>query len=148
MTGLKIRFDTDSWLGKIKHTKMAKKLFVGNLPFTTTNEKLKEVFSKFGEVSEAAVIVNKFSGRSKGFGFVTFTNDADAVKAMTELHDKEYEGRKMTVKEATPFDPNAPRPQRSFGGERRGGFGGGREGGFKRRDSEEGSDDNNGGDFQ
>lgn len=135
---------------------MAKKVYVGNLPFSTTNEKLKEVFSKFGEITEATVIVNKFSGRSKGFGFVTFTNDADADKAMAEMHDKEMDGRKLTVKEATPFNPDAPRPERRggfgggrgrFGGDRggRGGFGGHREGGFKRRESSE--DSGEAGDF-
>lgn len=131
---------------------MAKKVFVGNLPFSATNEKLKEIFAKFGEITEAVVIVNKFSGRSKGFGFVTFANDADADKAMAEMHDKELEGRKITVKEATPFNPDAPRPERrgGFGGGRGrfgdrgggGGFGGRREGGFsKRRENSEGDSD-------
>jgi len=109
---------------------MSKKVFVGNLPFSTDDEKLKAMFSQYGEITEAVIIKNKFSGRSKGFGFVTFANDADAAKAMAEMNEKEIEGRKITVKEATPFNPDAPRPQRrgGFGGGR-GGFGGGRGGG-------------------
>ena len=142
---------------------MAKKVYVGNLPFSTTNEKLKEVFSKYGEITEATVIVNKFSGRSKGFGFVTFANDADADKAMAEMHDKEMDGRKLTVKEATPFNPDAPRPERrgGFGGNRggfgggrgrfggdRGGFGGRREGGgFKRREDSDSGESSDAGNF-
>ncbi|MDD5098695.1 MAG: RNA-binding protein [Candidatus Pacebacteria bacterium] len=116
---------------------MGNKIFVGNLPFSTDDAKLKEMFSAYGEISEAVIIKNKFSGRSKGFGFVTFANEADAQKAIAAMNEKEVEGRKMTVKEATPFNPDAPRPRRSFGdrgsggfGGRRGGFGGERRGGF------------------
>ena len=81
---------------------MSKKLFVGNLPFKTTSDSLKELFSQFGEIEEAVVISDKFSGRSRGFGFVTFVNDADADKAIAELHEKEYEGRNLIVNEARP----------------------------------------------
>ncbi len=139
---------------------MGNKIFVGNLPFTTDDAKLKEMFSVYGEISEAVIIKNKFSGRSKGFGFVTFANEADAQKAIVEMNEKEIEGRKITVKEATPFNPDAPRPRRSFGdrgsgggfggrsggfgGERRGGFGGERRGGFgnKREGSDSEDSDN------
>ena len=131
---------------------MGNKVFVGNLPFSATDDKLKEMFSAYGEVTEAVIIKNKFSGRSKGFGFVTFAKEEDAKKAIAELNEKEVEGRKMTVKEATPFNPDAPRPRRSFGGERRGGFGGERRGGggfgggrgrFNKRE-ESGSDESEG----
>lgn len=119
---------------------MSKKIYVGNLPFSTTQEELKEMFSGYGEVVEATIITNKFSGRSKGFGFVTLADDAQAEKAISEMNGKDIGGRQLTVNEAKPFDPNAPRPERrSFGGERRGGFGGERRGGFGggrgRRDS-------------
>jgi len=109
---------------------MGNKVFVGNLPFSTDDAKLKELFSDYGEITEAVIIKNKFSGRSKGFGFVTFASEESAQKAISEMNEKEIEGRKITVKEATPFNPDAERPRRSFGGERRGGFGGQRRGGF------------------
>lgn len=103
---------------------MSKKLYVGNLPFSLDDDKLRELFSEFGEIEEATVLKDKFSHRSKGFGFVTFVKDEDADKAVSEMNDKEVEGRKLKVNEARPFDPDAPRaerPRRSFGGNR--GFG-------------------------
>src|SRR3989344_2243991 len=118
------------------------KIYVGNLPFSVDDDKLRDVFSQFGEISEATVIQNKFSGRSKGFGFVTFGSDEDAQKAISEMNNKDVEGRKIVVNEAKPMDPDAPRrPRRAIadrvtsrgGGDRggfrgvdRGGFGGGR----------------------
>jgi RNA recognition motif-containing protein len=108
---------------------MSKKLFVGNLPYGVTKEKLQEVFSAIGELEESTVIVDKFTGRSKGFGFVTFKNDADADKAIADLNGKDIGGRAATVNEAKPMS-DAPRERRGgFGGGRgggRGGFGGGR----------------------
>lgn len=98
------------------------KVYVGNLPWSVDDEKLKEMFSSYGEIEEANVIMNKFNGRSKGFGFVTFKDDASAQKAIAEMNEKEIENRKLTVNEAKPMDPDAPR--RSFGGQGRG-FGGG-----------------------
>jgi RNA recognition motif-containing protein len=91
------------------------KLYVGNLPFSVDDAKLKELFSSFGEIEEANVIVNKFSGRSKGFGFVTFKNDDDGNKAISEMNEKEVEGRALKVNEAKPMDPDRPRkPRRNF----------------------------------
>jgi RNA recognition motif-containing protein len=81
---------------------MAKKVYVGNLPWSVTKEKLEELFGKFGDIEEAVVIADKFSGRSKGFGFVTYANDADADKAVSEMNDKDIEGRKLKVNEARP----------------------------------------------
>lgn len=107
---------------------MGKKLFVGNLPFSMSVDKLRELFTPFGETEEVVIISDKFSGKSKGFGFVTYKEDAAAEKATAELNGKETEGRAITVSEAKPMDPNAPRERRSFGG-RGGGFGG-RGGGF------------------
>ena len=83
---------------------MSKKVYVGNLPFKVSNDKLKEMFSQYGEVAEAVVISDKYSGRSKGFGFVTFENDADAEKAVSEMDGKEIEGRALKVNEARPME--------------------------------------------
>ncbi len=101
------------------------KVYVGNLPFSVDNDKLNEIFSEFGEIEEATVIMNKFSGRSKGFGFVTFKDDESAKKAISEMNDKEVEGRRLKVNEAKPMDPDRPRPPRRDFGNRGGGFGGG-----------------------
>ena len=76
------------------------KLYVGNLPWSIDDGKLKEMFSEYGEVTEAVVIKDKFSGRSKGFGFVTFTDDEAGKKAMEEMNGKEVEGREIKVNEA------------------------------------------------
>ena len=83
---------------------MSKEVYVGNLPFKVGNVQLKELFSKYGEVTEAVVISDKYSGRSKGFGFVTFENDADADKAVSEMDGKEMEGRALKVNEARPME--------------------------------------------
>lgn len=107
---------------------MSKRLFVGNLPFSVTQEGLTNLFSKYGKLGEVTVVTNKFSGRSKGFGFVTIEDEAQAATAITEMNGSDLEGRKLTVNEATPMDPNRPRPERrSFDGPRRsfGGNGGG-----------------------
>jgi RNA recognition motif-containing protein len=88
------------------------KVYVGNLPFTVDDDKLKEIFSAYGETEEVIVIKDKFSGRSKGFGFITFKEDESAKKAVEEMNDKEVEGRKLKVNEARPLDPD--RPKRDF----------------------------------
>ena len=82
--------------------KVAKKLFVGNLPYTTTNEELAEFFAQYGEVLSAAVIMDRATGRSKGFGFVEMANDAEADAAIAQADSAEFEGRKLTVSEARP----------------------------------------------
>jgi cold-inducible RNA-binding protein len=81
---------------------VAKKLFVGNLPYTTTNEELAEFFTQYGEIMSAAVIMDRATGRSKGFGFVEMTNDEEADAAIAEGDGIEFEGRKLTVSEARP----------------------------------------------
>lgn len=81
---------------------MAKKLFVGNISWNTTDEQLQELFSQHGEVEEAVIIKDKFSGRSKGFGFVTFVNDEDGDKAIEALNGQDVDGRDLTVNEAKP----------------------------------------------
>lgn len=84
---------------------MAKKLFVGNIEWGVTDEDLQKLFAEHGEVEEAIIIKNKFSGRPKGFGFVTFVNDEDADKAIEALNDYELNGRKIAVNEARPKEP-------------------------------------------
>lgn len=110
---------------------MAKKLFVGGLSWDTTDNTLSEFFASCGTVESAQVIVDKFSGRSKGFGFVEMSTEDEAVKAVAELNGKELDGRTINVNEARPQED---RPRRDFGG---GGYGndrGGndRRGGFRR----------------
>lgn len=100
------------------------KLFVGNLSYNVTSEQLKELFSQHGTVVEALVLSDKFSGRSKGFGFVTMGSAQEAEAAVAALNEYEFEGRRMVVNVAR---PKAPREDRGgFGG--RGGFSGGRGG--------------------
>lgn len=81
---------------------MAKKLFVGNISWNASDDDLKGLFAEFGEVEEAIIIKDKFSGRSKGFGFVTFVNDDEADKAVEALHEKDFMGRNLIVNEARP----------------------------------------------
>lgn len=80
---------------------MAKELYVGNLPYTTTDDDLKAHFANFNP-STATVIKDRDSGRSRGFGFVAFDNDDDADKAVGELNEKDFGGRNLTVREARP----------------------------------------------
>ncbi len=105
-----------------------KKLYVGNLSYTTTDETLKEAFAQVGAVSSASVIMDKMSGRSRGFGFVEMENDADATKAVEVMNGKEVDGRPIVVNEARPMTERPPRS--GFGGGSRGGFGGGSRGGY------------------
>ncbi|HLC39234.1 MAG TPA: RNA-binding protein [Patescibacteria group bacterium] len=79
------------------------KLYVGNLPYTLTDDGLKELFAGIGEVAEAKVIVDKFSNRSKGFGFVTMVDDKTAESAIKEMNGKDIEGRAIVVNVARPM---------------------------------------------
>ena len=81
---------------------MAKKLFIGNLPFTTTNDSLGEFFAQYGEVASAAVVMDRATGRSKGFGFVEFDDDAAADAAIAQDGQADLDGRKLTINEARP----------------------------------------------
>jgi len=83
---------------------MSKKIYVGNLPFSVTLDRLKELFSKYGKIKDAIVMADKFTGRSRGFGFVTFANDSDADKALAEMNNKNVEGRELKVNEARPLE--------------------------------------------
>src|SRR5690242_7763519 len=107
-----------------------KKLYVGNLPWSTTGDSLKEMFSQFGEVVEAVIISDRMTGRSKGFGFVTFATEEAAEAAAKEMHQKDIEGRAIVV--------NVARPREERGD--RGGFGGGNRGGFRHDRNDRGRD--------
>ena len=78
------------------------RIYVGNLKYSVTDEELRDMFSEFGEVATADVIKDKFSGQSKGFGFVDMPNDSEASDAIQALHDVMQDGRKLTVNEARP----------------------------------------------
>jgi len=82
---------------------MEKKLYVGNLPYTIKEDDLKDLFSEAGTVDSAVIINDKFSGRSKGFGFVEMSSEEDAKKAIETFDGKEMEGRKIVVNEARPM---------------------------------------------
>lgn len=88
---------------------MSKKLFVGNIDWGATEDDLRALFSQYGELEEVVIIVDKFSNRSKGFGFVTFVNDDDAAKAIAELNGHELNGRALVVNEARPKQPRQER---------------------------------------
>jgi RNA recognition motif-containing protein len=98
-----------------------KKLYVGSLPFSTTEEELHELFSSFGPIASVRIVTDKFTGMSKGFGFVEMENADDARKAVEGLNGKALNGRTLIVNEAR---PEQPRPARSGGREDRGGGGG------------------------
>jgi RNA recognition motif-containing protein len=100
---------------------VAKKLYVGNLPYSVSDSDLQAMFTPFGTVESAQVIVDRDTGRSKGFGFVEMSNPQEGQAAIEALHDKDVGGRKLVVNEA--------RPREERGGGGRGGFGGGGDGG-------------------
>jgi len=88
---------------------MAKKLYVGGLSYSTTDEGLKDAFAQVGEVSSAKVITDRMTGRSRGFGFVEMNDDAEADKAVADMNGKELDGRRLTVNEARPMADRPPR---------------------------------------
>lgn len=88
---------------------MSKKLFIGSLEWGVTEEDLQQLFAQYGAIEEAIVIKDKFSGKSKGFGFVTFTNDEEADKATQALNGADLKGRKLVVNEARPPKPRQER---------------------------------------
>src|SRR5215469_13466832 len=99
---------------------MMKNLFVGNLPFKTTEDSLRVHFAQFGDVAQVRIMTDRDTGKPRGFAFVEMTNDDEAERAVAALNGKEFEGRPLTVNEAR------PKPDRGFGGSPGGG-------GFKRR---------------
>jgi RNA recognition motif-containing protein len=100
---------------------MGKKLYVGNLAYTVTDSELQQIFGEHGTVVSAQVIMDRDTGRSKGFGFVEMSSDAEAQAAIDALNTKEVGGRALTVNEARP----KPEGGRGGGGGGRGGYGGG-----------------------
>jgi cold-inducible RNA-binding protein len=96
---------------------MGKKIYVGNLSFSVTDSSLQEMFAPFGTVSSAKIIMDRDSGRSKGFGFVEMSTDQEAQEAISKLNGTQVEGRAITVNEARPQEPRSGR----------GGGGGGRD---------------------
>ena len=88
---------------------MAKKLYVGNLSYTTTQQTLQDLFAEAGTVASAAVIIDRMSGRSKGFGFVEMSTEEEAQKAIEMFNGKEVDGRKLTVNEAKPMESRGDR---------------------------------------
>ncbi len=110
---------------------MAKKLYVGGLPYSTTQDELKELFSQSGAVESATIITDKMTGRSRGFGFVEMTNDEEADKAIETWNGKDFGGRTLTVNEAKPMGDRPARREGGFRGGRGGGFGGGGHGNWQ-----------------
>ena len=95
---------------------MAKKLYVGGLPYSTSEDELREAFSQAGAVESATIIMDRMSGRSKGFGFVEMSTDEEATAAIDMWNGKELDGRALTVNEARPMEPRAPRAGGNGGG--------------------------------
>ena len=92
-----------------------KKLYVGNLSYDVTGDQLQELFGQAGQVASAIVIVDRQTNRSKGFGFVEFTKDEEADKAISMYHDQDFQGRKMIVNEARPMQPRGEfKPRQNF----------------------------------
>lgn len=123
-------------------------IYVGNLPFNLGEEDLKEIFEEYGEVTTTKIVSDKFSGRSKGFGFVEMSNDEEAANAIKELNNAEISGRNIKVNESLPKPAESRgggerRSGGGYGGDRRssgGGYGGDRRssngggGGYNRRE--------------
>ena len=110
---------------------MAKKLYIGNISFQATEDDLRELFAKSGDVESVKLITDQFTGKPKGFGFVEMVTEEDAKNAITALNGTTFMDRAITVAEAK---PQQPREKRGFGGGGgRGGFGGGRGPGRDRR---------------
>ena len=120
---------------------MGKKIYVGNLPFTATNESLNELFAQFGSVDSSKIVMDRDTGRSKGFGFVEMSVDGDAQSAIDKLNGSDFGGRSIVVNEARPMEPRENRG--GAGGFSRGGAGGdrgGRSGGGDRGGNRGGND--------
>ena len=110
---------------------MATKLYVGGLPYATQEDALKDLFAQAGNVVSAVIIMDKMTGRSKGFGFVEMATQEEATSAISMFNDQEFEGRKLTVNEARPMEARPPRTggNGGYGGGSNGGYGGGSRGG-------------------
>ncbi|MFG5778662.1 RNA recognition motif domain-containing protein [Comamonas sp. J-3] len=110
---------------------MGNKLYVGNLPYQVRDNDLEQAFGQFGSVTSAKVMMERDTGRSKGFGFVEMGSDEEAQAAINGMNGQPLGGRNLVVNEARPMEPRPPRSGGGgFGGPRGGGFGGGNRGGF------------------
>lgn len=103
---------------------MATKLYVGNLSFNTSEDDLRQLFSAFGAVTSCNLIMDKMTGKSRGFAFVELSSPAEATKAIAEMNGKDIGGRALTVNEAKPRE-DRPRGGGGYGGGSGGGYGGG-----------------------
>ena len=108
---------------------MGNKLYVGNLPYTVRDEDLQQSFGQYGSVTSAKVMMERDTGRSKGFGFVEMGNDAEAQAAIAGMNGQSLGGRSITVNEARPMEARPPRSGGFGGGGGGGGYGGGGGGG-------------------
>ncbi|WP_310614180.1 RNA-binding protein [Limnohabitans sp.] len=108
---------------------MGNKLYVGNLPYSVRDSDLEQSFGQFGTVTSAKVMMERDTGRSKGFGFVEMGSDAEALAAVEGMNGAPLGGRSLVVNEARPMEPRPPRSGGFGGREGGGGYGGGREGG-------------------
>ncbi|HXR24550.1 MAG TPA: RNA-binding protein [Candidatus Binataceae bacterium] len=124
---------------------MPSKLYVGNLAYAVTNEDLMELFAQAGTVEKAVVVTDKFSGQSRGFGFVEMADQEGATKAIETLNETDLKGRRIKIDQAR--DGGGPRGGGGGGGDRRGGRpgGGGGGGGFGNRDRDRGGPAGGGG---
>ena len=104
---------------------MPYKLFVGGLPFSTSEERLREVFTQAGKVESAVVVTDRGTGRSRGFGFVEMSTSEEADQAVTKLNGKDLDGRQLKVERAKASDGGGGGARRGPSGPSRGGFGGG-----------------------
>lgn len=95
------------------------RLFVGNLAFQTSEKDLQDYFAQAGAVTSVNLMLDKISGRSRGFAFVEYATPEEAQKAIEQFHDKDFQGRKITVNVARPREERPPRGERPSGGERR-----------------------------
>lgn len=102
---------------------MGKKIYVGNLPFSATDQILTDTFAQCGTVESAKIITDRDTGRSKGFGFVEMSTEAEAADAISKFNGADYDGRAMTVNEAKPMAPRENRGGFGDGNRDRGGFG-------------------------
>jgi RNA recognition motif-containing protein len=114
--------DSLAFFEYLEESSMGNKLYVGNLPYSFRDEDMQQAFSQFGNVSSAKVMMERDTGRSKGFGFVEMGNDAEAQSAIAGMNGQSLGGRSITVNEARPMEA---RPPRSGGGGYGGGGGGG-----------------------
>ena len=108
------------------------RLFVGNLSYQTMENDLQEYFSQAGVVTSVNLMLDKFTGKSRGFAFIEFSTSEEANKAVEMFHGKELQGRSLTVNIARPREERAPRSGGGGGGGGGGGYRGGREGGGRR----------------